>query len=1093
MKRNRKMIALLLAVGMLVSSIADPSGAEAAKKKKPSVSAAKKTYTVEVGKTAKIQVKTKNVKKITSVKAKSSAKKNIKVSKVKKSNKKATVTVKALKVKTAKVTITVKYKVAGKKKTYSKKLKVTVKGKAAGKTPLVTKKPGSTPTKAPQATAKPTSPVSGGGVNATATPPAAPTTKPTAAPTASPTVRPTLRPTKAPVTANLVSVTNYKGIGNYCIEVTLDGEVDLSADDFKVTRKPHGTAETASVAEFEVSRESAKSYVLNFSGTDVMWGDTLTVTIDSLTGAKKTGSVVKTGYSDGTTETETKVVQAGTDYEWEYLSCNSDLYGEDITYTPAKELPVGIAMSEAVKMTDGETGLTYDQIRFTVAAAVSSGVHTVTLNAEDEIGTEVTLVYHIMVVSDTEIMVNQYKDTIVADGSYLDAYIEPFATVAGGATISVDREPYSIQAQEIAGDANELYWYIWVQQSSAELYVQGNVFEEHTYNVTVSSMDNPEIQKTIQVTVKPGRKVKVSGTVRYADNAPVDDLTPYVFYKNKETGAVYEPYGDLENGAYEIELSEGTYICYAMFRILGKSYYYYRAEDVVITSQTDRLQDVDIFCQIAAAKIDLTTFSDEVVLKDVPEDFQAPGCRLVVYPEAWYDRENTKVPGNREVTLLPGEYYLHADTVRLYASNEYVESVENGTEAYREETYWYQGEAHIVVAPENITVEVAYKKADIESKKTATMDMASGKVLFEAGTENQVVKITPNATGVYEIYTRDENADDEEDSSHYEDNISVYREDGLGLYVPEGSGNTTLERLEAGKSYYVIVSDRCGEACSLIVAAAKQRKVTGQVKDAQGKVLTFPGETVELDVRTDGYSEDTELKADGSYEADLYLGASSTRGWIYLRLPGSGDGDSIDFEITEGDMVVDILLCAITVQPPEKYKDCRIVYDEWRTEWGRMGWSGNILYTFLNEEWPQEDTGTTKVTITDSQGKVTTTNAFVSYNNQGNQTVTAEFRDWTPDTDTVTSVTVGEPVTGDGEDIQWYSFVPDADGLYQVDISNGEDNWYNVYDRFGSYMTEEDHTEENTGAALTYSMTAGEKYFIQVHPEGEYTLRVDKK
>ncbi len=1093
MKRNRKMIALLLAVGMLVSSIADPAAAEAAKKKKPSVSTSKKTYTVEVGKTAKIQVKTKNVKKLTSVKAKSSAKKNIKVSKVKKSKNKATVTVKALKAKSAKVTITVKYTVAGKKKTYSKKLKVTVKGKAKGEAGTKTPAPGSTPTKVPQTTAT-AGPVSGGGVNASATP----GTKPTAKPTASPTVRPTLRPTKEPVKANLVSVTNYKGTANYCIEVTMDGEVDLSDGDFKVTRTPYGSTESAAVTGFEVSRESAKSYVLNLSGTDVMWGDTLTVTIDSLTGTKKSGSVVKTGFYDGTTETETVVVQTGTGDQWNYLSCNYGLYGE-ITYTPAQALPAGITIQKGEKRTDEETGLVYDEILLSVADTVDSGVYTITLNMEDEIGTEVTRIYDIMVVSKTEIMVNQYKDTIVADGDYIDWENGFVARVAGGLAVALN-DPYSVQVEDIAGDANELTWELtWGWGSDVgspmgpimELHVNGNVLEEHTYSVTVFVTDNLEIkEKTLQVTVKPGRLVQVSGTVRYTDNSPIDDLDPHVFFKNKKTGKI--DYGDLEDGAYELELPEGTYTCYVVFYILGKSYYFYRTEDVVITSQTDKLRDIDITCQIAAAKVELTDFSDEVALQDVPADFSTPGCRLVVYPEEWYDENNTKVPGHREVTLLPGEYRLHADTVRLYATNEY--AVEDGDEEkYREEVYWYRGEAHIVVAPEAITVEVVYKKADIEAMKTATMDMASGKVSFAAGTENQVVKITPNTTGVYEIYTTGESMDPEDIMWHYGDNISVYREDGLGLFVSENSENHTMQRLEAGKSYYVIVKDRYGEACNLLVAAAEQRKVTGQVKDAEGNVLTFPGEKIELYVSSGGYDETTELKADGSYEANVYVGAGSTSGALHLRLPGSGDTAYVSFKITGEDIVMDITLCVITVQPPEKYKDCSIVYDEWDTDLGGIGWSGNVLYTEFEGDWIYEDTGITKVTITDAKGKVTTTNAFISFNHTGNQTVTAEFKDWAPNADTVTSITAGKPVTGEGDNRQWYSFIPETDGLYQVDITNSDDNWYSVYDRYGRWMEEEDHSEEYTGDALTYRMKAGEKYFIGVYPDGEYTLRVDKK
>ncbi len=1098
MKRNRKILALLLAAGMLISSIGEPATADAAKKKKPSVSTAKKTYTVEVGKSAKIQVKTKKVKKITSVKAKSSAKKNIKVSKVRKSKKKATVTVKALKAKRAKVTITVKYKVAGKKKTYTKKLKVTVKGKAKGatgtKTPTATKKPGSTPTKAPQSTATAV-PTTGGGVNASP----APTASPTAKPTASPTVRPTLRPTKAPVTANLVSVTNYKGTGEYCVEVTLDGEVDLAASDFAVTRTPYKGTEAAAVTGFEISREGAKSYVLNFSGTDVMWGDTLTVTIDSLTGTKKTGSVVKTGFGDGMVRTENLMVKAGTEGGLQYFSRDDGLYG-DITYTPAQALPDGITMQEMEKQTDEDTGLVSDLIQFSVADSVNSGVYTITLNMTDEIGTKVTRSYIIMVVSETEIQVNQNGNPIVAEGGYF--YREKFAVVAGGFQTETwtGELPYTIQAEEIVGDANTLSWEIELdggaEDFSAVLLVSGDVLEERTYNVTVSVTDNPEIKKTIQVTVKPSKQVKVSGTLRYMnDNAPVDDLDANVSFKNKETGQVYGTDGGLDEGTYEILLPEGTYTCYAVFHIMGKAYYFYRTEDVEITSQSGEMKDIDILCQIAAAKVDLTEFSDKVILQDVPEDFSEPGCRLVVHPEAWYDKDNAKIPGDREVTLLPGEYDLYADNVTLYASNEYVEGVESGAVEYRSAKYWYQAEAHIIVTPEKITVEAVYKKADMEAQKTATMDMASGKVSFAAGTENQVVKVTPAATGVYEIYAIDENMGIEDLPYHHQDGISVYREDGLGVFVSaDGSENTTVQHLEAGKSYYVILSNRCGEACNLMVAATQQRKVTGQVKDAEGNVLTFPGETVRLSIYSGNYRERAELKADGSYEGTLYLGSSSNQyGEIYLYLPGNDNmGIIVNFDITEGDIVKDIILCAITVQPPEKYKDCQIVYDDWRCD-ETLGWSGNVLYMMLNEDSTSAYTANTKVTITEPQGGITTTSAFISFNDTGNQTVTAEFKDWEPDTDTVAPITAGKPVTEVSDGRKWYSFTPETDGLYELDITNSIDNWYQVYDRYGEYVFEENYSEEYTGEPLIYRMKAEEKYFIDVYSVGEYTFRVDKK
>lgn len=190
---------------MVFVNAALPVNVQAAKKK-ASVSVTKKTYTVEVGKSKSIQVKTKNVKKIVFVKVTSSSKSGVKISRVKKSRKKAVITVKAVKAKRARIIIKVKYIAVGKKKISTKKLKVTVKGIAKKAAPVrtaeTTKKPVVSPT---------TEPVTEPTVMPTTTPTVKPTTKPTAEPTDSPSPVPTVSPTSRPAPSESAGNISYTG------------------------------------------------------------------------------------------------------------------------------------------------------------------------------------------------------------------------------------------------------------------------------------------------------------------------------------------------------------------------------------------------------------------------------------------------------------------------------------------------------------------------------------------------------------------------------------------------------------------------------------------------------------------------------------------------------------------------------------------------------------------------------------------------------------------------------------------------------------------------------------------------------------------
>lgn len=145
---HAKGLAVLLAMGLIVSSV---PGAADAKAKKPKLSATK--VTVTVGKTKKIKVK--NANKVTWTLAKK-AKKIVKLSK--KSKKGATI--KGLKKGSAKISVKMK---AG-KKTYKKTIKVTVKAK---------KKPAVTPANnggGTSAKATPTQNTGNSGANTTPTP-----------------------------------------------------------------------------------------------------------------------------------------------------------------------------------------------------------------------------------------------------------------------------------------------------------------------------------------------------------------------------------------------------------------------------------------------------------------------------------------------------------------------------------------------------------------------------------------------------------------------------------------------------------------------------------------------------------------------------------------------------------------------------------------------------------------------------------------------------------------------------------------------------------------------------------------------------------
>ncbi len=193
----KRAMATVLSFALAMSAVAVAPTADAASKKKPKLSAKKKTLYYNGKKTFTLKVKKgKKVKKIKKTTWKTSNKKVVKISKKKKTSVKLT----AKKKGSAKITATVKYTVKGSKKVKKVKLtcKVTSKKKSSGS---------STTTNAPASKAPTTTAPAGGGQSGTqskapaASQPAAsvaPSTKPeeSAAPSTNPeeSVAPSTKP-----------------------------------------------------------------------------------------------------------------------------------------------------------------------------------------------------------------------------------------------------------------------------------------------------------------------------------------------------------------------------------------------------------------------------------------------------------------------------------------------------------------------------------------------------------------------------------------------------------------------------------------------------------------------------------------------------------------------------------------------------------------------------------------------------------------------------------------------------------------------------------------------------------------------------------
>lgn len=147
-KGVKKLTSTLLALSLICSGLNSVSYADAAKK--PTLKLDKK-QSVNVGKTKKIKLKTSGIKKIVSVKWKTSKKAFVTITKSTKKN----ATVKGLKEGKSVISATVKYKVKAKSKTLSKKLKCTVTVKELVPAPTATAVPTVAPTAVPTATPTP--------------------------------------------------------------------------------------------------------------------------------------------------------------------------------------------------------------------------------------------------------------------------------------------------------------------------------------------------------------------------------------------------------------------------------------------------------------------------------------------------------------------------------------------------------------------------------------------------------------------------------------------------------------------------------------------------------------------------------------------------------------------------------------------------------------------------------------------------------------------------------------------------------------------------------------------------------------------------
>lgn len=210
----KKTVAAALAAAMVLS-LAPANGAEAAKKKSPSLS--KKKTTLTVGKSIKLKVKNGNKKAKVSWKIDKKGKKAVKIAK--KSSKGKSAYAKVTAVKKGKATVTASYKLG--KKTKKLNCKITVKAKGSSTTPQ-----GGTPTAPAAGTVAPVATAPGGGTTGTVPPTV------TDAGQATDTPEETVKPTRSPkpptaLPKNSAVEAHKLGKGE---EVVINGAVDKWAN-----------------------------------------------------------------------------------------------------------------------------------------------------------------------------------------------------------------------------------------------------------------------------------------------------------------------------------------------------------------------------------------------------------------------------------------------------------------------------------------------------------------------------------------------------------------------------------------------------------------------------------------------------------------------------------------------------------------------------------------------------------------------------------------------------------------------------------------------------------------------------------------------
>lgn len=259
MKKDRKVIAGIMAMAMFASLLPADSQAAASKPK-----LSQKSIQIRVGESKTVKIM--NANKIKRLKI-SLSKKNAKKVAVKKSGKKALV-VKGKKVGTAKVNVI--FSLDGKK--ISKTLKITVKKKRK----ISDKKPSSTPSKQtlmPETSSTPASskaptviPSIAPTAGETAIPTVAPTIKSTAKPTVNPTVNPTVEPT-AVVTVTPVPTPSEP--------TATPVSLDLSKFDIQQTS---GGAPTYDSTTGYLTVKDVEQFIVNLP-QDVNTGESLNVTI----------------------------------------------------------------------------------------------------------------------------------------------------------------------------------------------------------------------------------------------------------------------------------------------------------------------------------------------------------------------------------------------------------------------------------------------------------------------------------------------------------------------------------------------------------------------------------------------------------------------------------------------------------------------------------------------------------------------------------------------------------------------------------------------------------------------------------------------